>query len=850
MRMKKLYFLAVGLLLQNAIVTAQPWMHGDNKSKLDFYQIQEKFKSHWEGRPYVKGNGFKQFKRWENFMEPRVYPTGIMPSPAIAFEEYKKFQNNSLNKSGNAKSNGNWQPIATTAWTGAGGWNPGLGRINVITVDPSNSSTIYIGTPAGGLWKSMDNGDNWLPLTDKLAVLGVSAVAVDPTNSDVVYIGTGDSDAGDTYGIGLLKSIDAGATWELLSLNWDIQEYRKVTKIVINQQNPNIILAATNQGLWRTADGGIIWEMVRNGDIRDLEIDPTNGNNVYASSDIFFTSIDGGLTFDNNSDGLPSSLIINRYSIAIAPSDPSIIYALAGNYYDDSFNGLYKSVDFGVNFILQSDTPNVFCYAEDGNESGGQSWYDMALTVSPTDPNTIYIGGINVWKSADGGVAWEISSHWIYPNDYGYTHADIHTLEYFNGIFYCGSDGGIFESADEGENWENISEGLQISQFYRMAISEQDPYKILLGAQDNGMNLVNQNVYTHLLGGDGNGAAIDYTDDQILYTAYQLGSLQKSVDGGFSFIGIEDGEQGEGNWVTPFVLDPFDHNILYAGYSDLWKYNSAEESWAQISENLSGKLDYIEASPAAEGTIYISSYNQIFRTQNGGENWENINNGLPNLFITSIESDPSNADKVWISFSGYNDGEKVYVSENGGTTWENISGNFPNIPANCVAYQEGINQGIYVGTDVGIYYKDNTLPNWITYMDGLPNVIVRQLQVDLANDRIVACTFGRGVWESDLYEGVISGLFTNDLADQTISLYPVPSNGNLNIQINNKIVNGNIEIALCDLAGKQIEKNFYKTNGSNTLAYDVSRIENGVYFLRIGLDGTEFIKKLIVQKQR
>jgi photosystem II stability/assembly factor-like uncharacterized protein len=845
--MKRESLLVFGsLMIVNALI-GQHWLQKSND--LNFYQIQEKFNTFWDDRTYEKGKGYKQFKRWEYFMEQRVYPQGKIPNSAIVFDEFKKFKKQESTSNALQKSNGSWQPIETTSWIAAGGWNPGLGRVNVITVDPANDSIIYIGTPAGGLWKSVDNGGSWIPLTDKLPILGVSAVAIDPTNSDIIYIGTGDSDGGDTYGVGILKSIDGGLTWEVTGLVWDLEIFRKTTKIVINSQNTNVVIAATNQGLWRTENAGLTWEMVRNGDFRDLEIDPLEPNNVYAANDAFHKSTDGGITFDFVTEGLPVDSIVNRYSIALCESEPSVVYALAGNHSDDSYNGLYKSEDYGINFTLQSSTPNIFSYATDGNEPGGQSWYDMALAVSPTDPNTIYAAGINVWKSTNSGQNWTIVSHWLYPSGYGYTHADVHTLDVFNETLYCGSDGGVFKSTDQGNNWGDISEGLQISQFYRMSISEQNPYKILLGAQDNGMNLVNDSVYSHLLGGDGNGAVIDYSDDNIMYTVYQLGSIQKSINGGLSFGGIENGEQGDGNWVTPFVLDPFDHTILYAGYRHLWKFDSNIEEWEQISSVTSNNLDCIEASPASEGTIYISSYSSIFRTDNGGVDWINISSGIPDLFITSIESDPLNASKVWVTLSGYEDGYKVYVSEDGGETWENISANLPNIPAVCIAFQEGENEGIYVGTDAGVYYKDNTLPEWITYMDGLPNVIVNQLKVDLPNDRIVACTFGRGVWESDLYEFTPSGTASNNISTTNLfSIYPIPADGTLNIKINGDLNSENLNIELIDLTGKTIKKKFFSATTKNILSFNLNDVENGAYFLKINFDNKSVAKKLIVQK--
>ena len=196
----------------------------------NFYEIQQAFNEHWDGKPYEKGKGWKQFKRWEYFMEPRVYPSGRINNPGIVYEEHMKFQNKygAQKEKFNDKTS-NWTPIGPTNFIDNSYLR--IGRINAITVDPNNSNIIYVGSPAGGCWKSIDAGNSWAPLSDNLGSLGVSGIAIDPTNSNIVYIATGDGDGNDTYSIGVMKSIDGGNTWNTTGLNWSTTQSRECVKL-------------------------------------------------------------------------------------------------------------------------------------------------------------------------------------------------------------------------------------------------------------------------------------------------------------------------------------------------------------------------------------------------------------------------------------------------------------------------------------------------------------------------------------------------------------------------------------------------------------------------------------------
>lgn len=741
--------LLFGLILIYSSLFGQEWVNKMLDQNVNFYEVQDAFYEHWQGKGYERGKGYKQFKRWESLMAPRVYPTGnrIRSKTYVhAWREIKKMQT-TMDKSGSE-----WEPLGPTDWVSQG-WNPGLGRVNSVTQDPADPNTLYICTPAGGLWKSTDAGTNWTVLTDNLPAIGASGLAIDPTNTDRLYLATGDGDGGDTYSFGVLKSTDGGLTWETTSLIFDFPQEVRCNAIKIAPTNPNKIFVATNNGLFTSLDGAETWSLTLPANIRDIALKPGNPDVVYASGKRFYRSTDGGINFQPTTAGVPSQSAVNRLAIAVTATNPNLVYMVAGSNEDSGFYGFYKSEDSGQSFTLQSNTPNILTYSEIGEGEGGQSWYDLAITASPTDENQVFVGGINVWRSDNGGIDWDIVSHWTYPSTIGYTHADIHALEHYGNKLYCGSDGGIFSSSDDGDTWQDLSSGLQISQYYRIAISTTDPNLILTASQDNGTNLFEGTSYTHLLGGDGNMAVIDYSNDQIMYSSYPSGNFQRSTNGGNTFESFIQGIDETGAWVTPLRLHPENPEILYAAFENVWR-KSGENPWVKISDfPISGTLLALCLAPSNPDVIYTSTYGSIMKTVDGGSFWTNISAALPNLTITAIEVHPQNPDELWITMSGYEADSKVFHSTDGGQNWENITFNLPNIPVNCVAYQLGSNDGIYIGTDAGVFYKDDMNLNWIPYNDGLPQVIINQIVFQYQTSKVLLATYGRGVWQNDFFDG-------------------------------------------------------------------------------------------------
>jgi hypothetical protein len=748
-------FILLFIISQN---NAQEYVRLMGEKNSNFNEVKEAFEDYWEGKEYVKGKGWKQFKRWEYFMESRVNEDGIISNPSLPWLEHQKFQKKyRLQKESSNKQAANWTPIGPTSWSSIG-WNPGIGRVNAVTVDPNNSNIIYVGTPAGGCWKSIDNGVSWLPLTDDFSSLGVSGIAIDPNNSNVVYLATGDGDGNDTYSIGIMKSIDGGTTWNSTGLNWATSQSRTMRRIIIHPTNGNILWVATNNGLWKTIDAGVNWEQVLVGSIRDVEMNTANTDIIYAcTSSVFYISTAAGASgsFTSVLNGTPSGSV-GRLSIAVTPNDANYVYLLAGDSDDNGFFGLYRSTNGGNSFTLRTNTPNVFGYNTNGSDAGGQSWYDMALAVSPTNKNEVYTGGVNVWKSTDGGSSLTALSKWSWPTGaYEYVHADIHTIDFYGSTLFVGSDGGIFKSTDNGGNFSDITTGIQNSQFYRLGASATNAGTIITGAQDNGCTLLKNGTWTHVTGGDGMECIVDYANNNIIYSTSQNGSIYKSTNGGASFNGISGSITSveDGAWVTPYTLDPNNNSTIYAGYSNVWKSTNAGGTWSTISSfgSNSATIRSLVVAPSNSNIIYAATLTSLKKTIDGGANWINITPILSGASITYITVHDTDPNTFWVSLSGFNNAAKVYKTIDGGSNWINVSGNLPNLPINCVLYENGSNNGIYVGTDIGIYYKNDDLLNWQSFMEGLPNVMVNELEIYYPTGKIRAATYGRGLWESDLF---------------------------------------------------------------------------------------------------
>ena len=731
---------------------------------------------------------------------------------------------NNYNQTKSLKNVGNWAPIGPFSWTnGNSGYNPGNGRINAITVDPNNSDIIYACAASGGVWKSIDGGQTWNTTTDNMTILGTSDIAINPENSNILYLGTGDRDSFDTYGIGVLKSTDAGTTWQPTGLYNDDPNYSFIINcLAINPENPEIILAGTSNGLFLSENAGDEWEEVINyGSFKQIKFNPLNSNTVFASDEQhLYRSFNGGEEFTELEQGLPLS--ISRIVIDVTPADSSYIYLLIANSGGD-FEGVFQSTNGGNSFVKKVgiDDINLLGYDMYGDDDATQAWYDLAIAVSPTNPLEIYTGGINVWKSTNGGSDWEISSHWFYSQPSTYSHADIHSLNFYNNKLYCGSDGGAFVK-DENDVWTNISTGLNISQIYKFSNSEVNTNIISMGAQDNGSNIYRNEEWKHILGADGMNTIIDYNSPSTSYVSYQYGNIFRANNYGDNLQQIFNPEDynESAEWVTPYVLSHSNSGIMYVGCNNIYKTSNSGISWTNTTNYSSGKFSVMAIAPSDENYIYATKEDLLIKTSDGGANWEEVY--IPNGGdITDIEVSNDNPEVVYLCLS-LSSSARVYKSTDACESYEEITNGLPPLAVNCIALENNEENGIYLGMEIGVLYTNDNLDEWIQFSENLPNVKITDLQVLNSIDKVRAASYGRGVWESELY-GELTNISDKAIINN-ISLYPNPTNDVININTKNFE-----KIFIYNSSGILLES-FDVSN--NNILFNTKDLVEGFYFVK------------------
>lgn len=748
---------------------AQPWMEPLRGPNPNFFEARRAFNDYWKDKEVERGRGYKPFRRWEWYWQNRVSPDGAFPPADITRIEWEKYlKEHEGGGVGFRSPTGDWAPLGPSTTTG--GYN-GLGRINCIAFHPTNNNIIYVGAAGGGIWKTPDGGASWSCLLDDHVVLGVSGIVVHPTSPNTIYIATGDGDGWHNNSTGVLKSTNGGASWSATGLEWEVDEFKVIRKLIMHPSNTNILMAASSDGIWRTTNGGASWSRVISGDFYDIEARPNSTSTFYAGTkDRIYRSANSGASWSSVryfSGG-------GRVALAVTPANSSFVGAVCARQSDGGFLGFYASTNGGSSFSLRASSPNILNADPNGAGQGGQGSYDLCISISPTNASLIHIGGVNTWKSTNGGYTWRLNNVW--SSQYGLpvpeVHADKHDLIYQNSTtLFEANDGGIYRSTNGGSSWADLSDGLMISQMYRLGVA-QSSSAVLAGLQDNSTKFVNAsgNWADVLATGDGMECAIDPNNANYMYTESYYGNISRSTNGGTSWHSIKPpasvtGNDTEGAWVTPFVLSPANSQAIFLGYRELYRSTNRGTSWSRLTNGLTGGqlITHLAVAPGNANYIYLvregwmENSGTLFRSTNGGASWSAMNNPTNTGKLTCLAVSPTAPNTIWATVSNYSSGRKVFKSTNSGASWSNVSGSLPNLPANCIVYQNGSNDGLYVGMDAGVYYRDNSLDDWILFSTGLPTVEIFELEIYYAGNRLRAATYGRGLWESDLYAGSSSG---------------------------------------------------------------------------------------------
>jgi photosystem II stability/assembly factor-like uncharacterized protein len=663
--------------------------------------------------------------------------------------------------------------------------------VNAIAFHPTDTATVYVGAPAGGFWITKDGGRSWVSHTDNLPTLGISAILTNPSNPDLILIGTGDRDGGNSSGMGVFRSDDGGISWNPFNTGMGNVT---VGMFARNDSNLRLILAAANGGIFKTLDGGENWTKTSpdNSNFRDVKFRPGSVTAAYASSNLgFYRSENGGDTWTlvPAANGYPDN---GRLVIGVTPANDSLVYLVAGAA---KYLGCFLSRDFGKTFQSQSTTPNILGYEYDGSDEKSQAWYDLMIHIDGTNPLIVYIGGINIWKSVDGGKKWQITSHW-WGDRTNEVHADQHTFAFnpVNKRLYAGNDGGVYFTENQGTSWKEISEGLGIGQLYKIGVSNTDPKKITGGFQDNGSATWTGTNWVNSGGGDGMECAVDPYDSRYSYTTIYFGEMDRYFNntGGRKIAGKDaNGITEDGAWVTPFLISHSDGSTMVIGYKNIWISRNVKSDgaikWTRISDSLAGKNDrnmsVLEQSPSDVNVLFAArSDGKLFRTDNLLSLpvvWSDLSAELPvNGTPADLKCHPYDPNIVYLVMN-----RKVYKSVDKGSKWEDISGTLPAVNISSIVFDKSSNEGLYIGTDAGTFYRDAGMDDWVMWGTSFPvSVGVSELEIyqdqrNRANSMLRASTFGRGVWEIKLAEADPSlppGLLTAATSDSNIELNWIP----------------------------------------------------------------------------
>lgn len=676
-----------------------------------------------------------KLERWRWYWRDRVGEDGKFPDLQRQWRLYQSVLQDASLEHRQATTWKHEGPVKNTG----GYW--GMGRATHVAFHPTQPKTFFVAAPNGGLWKTTDGGASYNSLGDDLPYQPIGIVIVDPKNPNNIYITLGEKDGWWQYSLGVYKSTDGGKVWNPTALNWKLTDNKVIYGMDINPLNPNVLIATTNAGIYKTTNGGNSWTRMRTEEFSDVKFKIGDTSIVYAAKNDYwgscevFKSTDGGNNWNQISSFNKQKAFLR---LAVTPADPEYLAVNA-------------SIDGAKKFILSENGGNSFKEISDMPDNA-------VFFISAKNKKIIYSGYVNLFRSDDGGLTWNQISLWYAQNDFPEVHADHHYAAFNpsnpDDIYFC-CDGGVYRYHEPTRQFTELQNGYAVTQFYKMAISTTTPPVLIGGSQDNGGYIRRANgTWGNTNGGDAMWQIIDPTNANIGYSEYWGGNAVYRTTNGFNnLIDIAPNIPGkpQGQWVTPFGLNPKNTRTFIIGYHEVFVSHDRGNNFVQISSNLTGGEDRdlrnVQFSPVDTNAIYASYNNIFYYTKDYGKKWSKSTLSS-SMEITSIEAHPKDVKRLWVTRGGL-EAIKVMQSKDQGLTWQNITANFVNTPALSIAYDEASNS-LFVGTDMGLFYSDADAISWKYYGTGLPNTSVTDIDIHQATRRLYVSTFGRGFYSVDL----------------------------------------------------------------------------------------------------
>jgi len=750
------------LLILPFLLQGQSKFEYQKRTDLTFKERVALGEEHFDKYSREKGNGYKQFKRWKTWAKRALDENGYVISKGQATRRINNFNEKySIASNYKSLSAGTMTELGPRSTTITTSHSSALGRLLSIAVANDNTfNHVIVASDGGGVWKTLDGGTNWTPTFETQTNMEVLSVEISHANSQHYFAGLLET--------GILRSTNGGTTW---TPSTGIGEFESIDQIKVHPTDASIVFAISGDFglLYKSTDGGATFSVLHNfgNGLLDLEFKPGAPETMYLSgSGGVQRSINSGVTWST----VTGAFVANGPTMmAVSPADANTVLALQAGE-DGGFHALFRSTNSGASFVLISDDSNndnnLLGY--DASTKGGQAPRDMDIVISPTDINTIHVGGIDTYKSSNGGTTWIQTSTWVYEVGglIPFIHADQDALYYITrggtSRLYAANDGGIYFSSDGAASFTDITAGLGIRDFYRIDVSATVQDWVQGGSQDNGTSVLRSDGnWYEWRGADGGSVLIDHSDHNYMWATQNGGTLEITTDGGNSvandiFPGTKDG-----SFFFPVFQHPTIASTIYVG-TDATIYKSIDRgsNWTTYPNFPQvGSITYADIAPTDGNIIYVGTEDgKVYSTTNDGASWNNISPSSIGEFaaINWIAIHPTISNRIAIALSGASNNQYYMESTDGGANWTNITSNLPDLPAQCIVYEGDADDGIYVGMTPGLFYKNNSSTQWtnVGMTHGLPNTSVVDLEV--AHNNLYIATYGRGLWKSALSSGSVA----------------------------------------------------------------------------------------------